>query len=319
MANPLMPDNTGPSLPALNSSGNRPGLSTAGTVPVAINDSSQNGVRPSQTFGGPPTPPPPPASAPGAVFIPPWPTRQPVYGPPAPHPTPTPSPAPSPTPSPTPAPTPSPVPPPTAPAPPPPPATLPPIPGGLPQNPPPPSSGTCGPGGGCGCTGGTTGGPRNTSTGSGSACLLNPTGQVGFVAGGSRCNGSGAGSSASNPPGFAPQARGTPGSPGQSVGGVLVPGGNLTVSRSFAPPVIVNRLGEGEVAIQRAVNIGGITRAKAFAPISLQTGGCASLGGGCQINPANGNLLLQLSPPASDALSLLPQLSYSGEPNYNPN
>src|SRR5260370_18378119 len=54
-----------------------------------------------------------------------------------------------------------------------------------------------------------------------------------------------------------------------------------------------------------------IARGHALPPIKLPTGGCSSLGGNCLVNPSNGNLLLQAAPPAGDAFTFLPVLSYS--------
>jgi len=55
----------------------------------------------------------------------------------------------------------------------------------------------------------------------------------------------------------------------------------------------------------------GIARNQAIPPVSLPTGGCNSLGGGCLVNPSNGNLLLQTSPPAGDSFYVPPTLSFN--------
>ena len=55
----------------------------------------------------------------------------------------------------------------------------------------------------------------------------------------------------------------------------------------------------------------GIARGQAIAPLSFGTGGCNSMGGNCLVNPANGNLLLQVAPPAGDSGYLAPVLSFS--------
>ena len=51
--------------------------------------------------------------------------------------------------------------------------------------------------------------------------------------------------------------------------------------------------------------------ANAAAPAVQFSPGCSSQGGGCVVNPANGNLLLQTSPPAGDAFYLPPILSFN--------
>ena len=55
----------------------------------------------------------------------------------------------------------------------------------------------------------------------------------------------------------------------------------------------------------------GIARGRAVPPISLSTGGCSSLGGGCVVNPSNGNLLLQTVPPPGDGFFVPPILSFN--------
>ena len=82
MANPFMPDHTGPSLPALNSVGNRPALSSPGTAPVAITDPTQSGLNGAPNGGGPPSPPTQSYSGPGAIISLPWPALRPTAGPP---------------------------------------------------------------------------------------------------------------------------------------------------------------------------------------------------------------------------------------------
>ena len=82
-------------------------------------------------------------------------------------------------------------------------------------------------------------------------------------------------------------------------------------SRSFSPPIVTNALGRGDAALQQAIAIGGVASRQAFPPLIFPTAGCRSLGGVCQINPASGNLLLQVTPPAGNTLTLLPTLSFN--------
>ena len=73
----------------------------------------------------------------------------------------------------------------------------------------------------------------------------------------------------------------------------------------------MNALGRGDAAIQQAIAIGGAASRQAFPPLIFPTAGCRSLGGVCQINPASGNLLLRVTPPAGNTLILLPTLSFN--------
>ena len=57
--------------------------------------------------------------------------------------------------------------------------------------------------------------------------------------------------------------------------------------------------------------ISAIASGRAIAPLTFGTGSCGALGGNCVINPANGNLLIQFSPPAGDPLYIAPVLSYN--------
>ncbi|HKI42619.1 MAG TPA: hypothetical protein VKA66_20105, partial [Mycobacterium sp.] len=55
----------------------------------------------------------------------------------------------------------------------------------------------------------------------------------------------------------------------------------------------------------------GIARGRALPAVVFSPGGCSSLGGRCAINPATGNLLLSVSPPAGDSCFVPPVLYYS--------
>jgi YD repeat-containing protein len=95
-----------------------------------------------------------------------------------------------------------------------------------------------------------------------------------------------------------------------SGGGILVPGGNIAISRSFTPPIVANRLGGGPPAVSRAIAMVGVANAKAFPVINFSNGGADPTKAGSQLNPVNGNLFLQISPPRGDQFTLLPVLSY---------
>ena len=71
------------------------------------------------------------------------------------------------------------------------------------------------------------------------------------------------------------------------------------------------RLGERRERHRSRRGDAGIGRLGALPPITFATGGCSSLGGQCALNPANGNLQLQLAPPRGDLFTLTPVLSYN--------
>jgi len=75
--------------------------------------------------------------------------------------------------------------------------------------------------------------------------------------------------------------------------------------------LILNGLGGGDDALYRAAAMPAVARSRALPALTFATGGCNSLGGYCVINPANGNLLLQLAPPAGDFFYVAPILSYN--------
>ncbi len=158
------------------------------------------------------------------------------------------------------------------------------------------------PGGGGG-TGTTAGG----GTAAGGTCTPSgATSSGGLPSGGS----SGSGSSSGATGGSGPGASGPWLSASGAVRGMLVPGGNVTIAQSFPPPILTNRFGAGDLIFDRAAQAAGAGADKAFPTLTLPTSVCRSLGGTCQINPANGNLLLQFSTPASDVLTLSPVFSY---------
>ena len=68
----------------------------------------------------------------------------------------------------------------------------------------------------------------------------------------------------------------------------------------WSPGLILNRFGGGDDALYRAAAMPAVASRRPCRLLSVSTGGCNSLGGNCVINPANGNLLLQLAPPAGD-------------------
>jgi hypothetical protein len=72
---------------------------------------------------------------------------------------------------------------------------------------------------------------------------------------------------------------------------------------------ITNNFGGGDDALHRAAAMPGIARSRALPMLRLSTGGCSSVGGHCVVNPATGNLLLQIAPPAGDWFYLSPVLS----------
>jgi len=74
---------------------------------------------------------------------------------------------------------------------------------------------------------------------------------------------------------------------------------------------ITNNFGGGDDALHRAAAMPGVARNRALPMLRLATGGCNSLGGHCVVNPANGNLLLQVAPPAGDSFYVPPVLSYN--------
>jgi len=76
-------------------------------------------------------------------------------------------------------------------------------------------------------------------------------------------------------------------------------------------PLILNGLGGGDDALYRAAAMPAVARRRALPALSFATGGCNSLSGNCVLNPANGNLLLQLGPPAGDPFYIPPVLSYN--------
>jgi hypothetical protein len=85
--------------------------------------------------------------------------------------------------------------------------------------------------------------------------------------------------------------------------------GNPTLPRAI--PFIQISAGGGHDALGRAASLLQIASNKAIPPVSLSTGGCNSLGGGCVVNPATGNLMLQTSPPACDSFYIPPLLSFT--------
>ena len=101
------------------------------------------------------------------------------------------------------------------------------------------------------------------------------------------------------------------------------PGGTGTGDGNWPPPIawgpglamtpgfVMNNFGGGDDALHRAAAMPAIARSRALPAIRLSTGGCNSLGGHCVVNPANGNLLLQIAPPVGDAFYLTPVLSYN--------
>ena len=99
---------------------------------------------------------------------------------------------------------------------------------------------------------------------------------------------------------------GSSGGPGG--GGVWAGGGPPNPPPGWYGP---QNVGGGDNAA-RAAAMTGIASNRAISPLAFPTGGgCSSLGGGCVINPATGNLLLHASPPAGDASTIPPILSYN--------
>jgi hypothetical protein len=96
-----------------------------------------------------------------------------------------------------------------------------------------------------------------------------------------------------------------------NLGGIPVPGGNVTISRSVPPPFVMTPAGGGQAALNRAAQITSVASSQTLPPLRFSTAGCASLGGSCTINPANGALLLQMAPPTSDAFTIVPVLSFN--------
>ena len=89
-----------------------------------------------------------------------------------------------------------------------------------------------------------------------------------------------------------------------SAGGISVVTGVLSISGAASPPIVVNRLGGGNDAIQGAAGMVNIAASSTLSPVQ-------QAGGGGLLNTANGNLMLQLSPPAGDASYIPPVLVYN--------
>jgi hypothetical protein len=92
--------------------------------------------------------------------------------------------------------------------------------------------------------------------------------------------------------GLAPTAYGAP-------GGMFVPGGNVTIAMASQPPIVTNRFGAGDGAVDRAAQTISLAAGYAFPPLKFPLGGCSSVNGGCGVYPA------------SDVLTLQPTLSYN--------
>ena len=77
------------------------------------------------------------------------------------------------------------------------------------------------------------------------------------------------------------------------------------------PIIVKSRFGGGDDALNRAAAMTGIARSRALPAVVFSPGGCSTLSGKCAINPATGNLLLSVSPPAGDSCYVPPILYYS--------
>ncbi len=158
--------------------------------------------------------------------------------------------------------------------------------------------------------------PSVGMSGAAAASVLGPGGLA--VGGGGAIRGPGGGSGNNGPAGMGSSGPCIILPPGYESGGCGCPSApptgppNGPTSPSPQTPLIQNPSGAGDNAIVRAASMSNIASSRGISPLAFPTGaGCSSLGGGCVINPATGNLLLQASPPGGDAFTMPPLLAYN--------